>query len=766
MPEQPLRRGNHSRRTFLKRAAALGLGAAGAAMFPGSNVRVDAIRRGGHRPGKARNEEVRDQNRQDFSAGEAHGASVRGQGAAASVRGKSGAAFKSRPIPVPFAPTHVGLIWTSHGAPSDITLSVRGSGNGQDWSTWQQVGIEAISSNAHGAIPVHGELTDESLLDVAGARIFGTLAGMNRPQFLQYWIDFHSDHDVDIGEVALACIDAAGDDEDSSAAWFATARADEINEVTLTNSAEISINVITREGWGVNEDHDYTWEERFVPVKKVFLHHTATSNNYSNGAAEVRAIHSYHATNLGWGDIGYQILVDRFGNIYEGRRGRVRETGDREVLSNGVEGGHVLSYNYGSTGIAALGNSQQGQWNRFWGDAGLDAIVDAVAFECGRHFLHPEGKSDFLRTDRVWHEALTHCVGHRDGTSTQCPGSRLYDFLNNELRDRVAGKLEGDDPPSGLAAVQDEDQLQFDWNAASDEDFHYFFEGWWRWVDDNGVSHIDYLSEHSSDFASHGWGDHSGAGWDGGTKSGNSADFSLTATGQYTLHIRKAGEDFAFADHYTVLVEDLEAEPDEPDEPEEFQVFGGVHVTAENEDEVLGEPIEGATVTLVGGNDVNMETITNEEGDFEFGKVPAGDYDVTATAEGYEPETVPITVEDTDFGVIFQLDPVEDDSDDDDGDEDEEPAEPIIDHFAVDSRTTGPWFRADVRWEVSGSNLESVTSELLNGNGNVLDSTTSSVSGSTASGEHELRTRDNGPSTVLLTVTDVSGNSHSEERSV
>ncbi len=727
-------------------------------MFPGSNVRVDAIRRGGRRPGKARNEEVRDQSVQDFSAGEAYGASVRGQGTAASVRGKSGAAFKSRSIPVPFAPTHVGLIWISHGAPSDITLSVRGSGNGQDWSTWHEIGIEAISSNAHGAIPVHGELSDESLLDVNGARIFGTLAGMNRPQFLQYWIDFRSEQDVDIGEVALACIDAAGNDADSSAAWFATARADEIQEVTLTNDAEISINVITREGWGVDEDHDYTWEERFVPVKKVFLHHTATSNNYSDGAAEVRAIHSYHATNLGWGDIGYQMLVDRFGTIYEGRRGRVRENGDREILSNGVEGGHVLSYNYGSTGIAALGNSQQGQWNRFWDDAGHDSIVDAVAFECGRHFLHPEGKSDFLRTDRVWHEALTHCVGHRDGTSTQCPGSRLYDFLNNELRDRVANKLEGDAPPSGLTAVQDEDQLQFDWNATSEDEFHYFFEGWWRWVDDDGVSHIDYLSEHSSDFASHEWGDHSGASWDGSTQSGNSADFNLTDTGQYTLHIRKTGEGFAFADHYTVLVEDLEAEPDEPDE---YRVSGGVYVADEDEDSGLDDPIDGATVTLVGDNDVDMQTETDEDGNFDFGKVPAGDYEVTATAEGFEPATMLITVDDMDVGVIMQLDPVEDDE----GDEGEEPAEPVIDHFAVETRTTGPWFRADVRWEVSGSDLESVTSELLDGNGNVLDSATSSVSGSTASGEHELRTRDNGPSSVLLTVTDVSSNSVSEERS-
>jgi len=89
--------------------------------------------------------------------------------------------------------------------------------------------------------------------------------------------------------------------------------------------------------------------------------------------------------------------------------------------------------------------------------------------------------------------------------------------------------------------------------------------------------------------------------------------------------------------------------------------------------------------------------------------------------------------------------------------------DPAIDSFSVSTRTTGPWARAKTSWSVSDvdGDLASVTSELLDGNGTVLDSATSSVSGASASGQHDLRTRSN-PASVRLTVTDAEGNSVSE----
>ena len=104
----------------------------------------------------------------------------------------------------------------------------------------------------------------------------------------------------------------------------------------------------------------------------------------------------------------------------------------------------------------------------------------------------------------------------------------------------------------------------------------------------------------------------------------------------------------------------------------------------------------------------------------------------------------------------------EDDDDEDDDDDDEAESDPVIDTFDVNARSSGPWSRADVDWAVSDEDgaLDSVTTELLDGD-EVLDSETSSVSGSSASDEHEVRTRDN-PDSVRLTVTDEAGNETSE----
>jgi subtilisin len=106
-----------------------------------------------------------------------------------------------------------------------------------------------------------------------------------------------------------------------------------------------------------------------------------------------------------------------------------------------------------------------------------------------------------------------------------------------------------------------------------------------------------------------------------------------------------------------------------------------------------------------------------------------------------------------------------DDDDDDDDDDGEPESAPLIDTFSVDTSSSGPWSNADVDWAVADDDgdLESATTELLDGS-TVLESESSSVSGSSASGEHELRSRD-GPDGIRLTVIDEAGNETSETQS-
>ena len=113
-----------------------------------------------------------------------------------------------------------------------------------------------------------------------------------------------------------------------------------------------------------------------------------------------------------------------------------------------------------------------------------------------------------------------------------------------------------------------------------------------------------------------------------------------------------------------------------------------------------------------------------------------------------------------------------DDSDDgeegDDGDDGEEVGDnaPTIDTYNVSTRTSGPWSRATVNWTVSDADgdLDTVLIEMLDGN-TVQDSSTINVSGSSASGETELRTRGSADS-VRITVTDEQGNSVSQSENI
>jgi hypothetical protein len=107
--------------------------------------------------------------------------------------------------------------------------------------------------------------------------------------------------------------------------------------------------IYSRAAWGADE-RKMTWTPQYSSsIKAVTLHHTVNSNTYSAAdvPAMLRSIYNYHAVTNGWGDIGYNVIVDRFGRLWEGRAGGT---------TRAVQGAHAGGFNSYTAGISMLGD--------------------------------------------------------------------------------------------------------------------------------------------------------------------------------------------------------------------------------------------------------------------------------------------------------------------------------------------------------------------------------------------------------------------------
>jgi uncharacterized protein with LGFP repeats len=79
----------------------------------------------------------------------------------------------------------------------------------------------------------------------------------------------------------------------------------------------------SRAEWGADESLRTEAPSYSRTLEAVTVHHTAGSNDYTEARcpAVLRGIYAFHVKSRGWSDIGYNVLVDRFGTAWEGRAG-------------------------------------------------------------------------------------------------------------------------------------------------------------------------------------------------------------------------------------------------------------------------------------------------------------------------------------------------------------------------------------------------------------------------------------------------------------
>ncbi|MEK6275277.1 MAG: N-acetylmuramoyl-L-alanine amidase [Actinomycetota bacterium] len=181
--------------------------------------------------------------------------------------------------------------------------------------------------------------------------------------------------------------------------------------------------IISRASWGANERIRRGGPNYADSVRYAVVHHTAGSNSYTRAqsAAIVRSIQRYHVLGNGWDDIGYNFLVDKYGQVFEGRYGGI----DRNVV-----GAHAQGFNTGSSGVALIGTYEGAAIT----PAARTALTRLLAWRLDVAHVDPRSSFSWRSSGNPRFPAgqaitLRTVSGHRDTGYTTCPGSRLYGEL-------------------------------------------------------------------------------------------------------------------------------------------------------------------------------------------------------------------------------------------------------------------------------------------------------------------------------------------------
>ncbi len=221
-----------------------------------------------------------------------------------------------------------------------------------------------------------------------------------------------------------------------------------------------NLKVIPRAGWGADEvlrykNNEQVWPEEYADIEKIIIHHTAGSTGGDAPGDSVQAVYKWHARNLGWGDVGYNFLVDQTGAVYEGRYG-----GDGVIGGHAYDSSREIGWNRGTIGISILGTYgawvdevkqgyylehptyypqgrvrnerlKDGKWQIYLDDQlspeAEDSLTSLIAAKSLEFDIAPTGVSVFQG------KSLPNVIGHRDVGSTNCPGDSLYNKLS-EIR--------------------------------------------------------------------------------------------------------------------------------------------------------------------------------------------------------------------------------------------------------------------------------------------------------------------------------------------
>lgn len=183
--------------------------------------------------------------------------------------------------------------------------------------------------------------------------------------------------------------------------------------------------IVMRSDWGADESIRRAAPTYADELEAAVVHHTVNSNSYSRADAPalVRGIYAYHVKSNGWNDIGYNFVIDRFGQVFEGRYGGV---------SSPVIGAHTAGFNTATAGVALLGTHGSTPVST----EARAALVSLLSWRMDQAHVNPSGSASLRSAGNdkfaAGRTVTTRAVGgHRDLFSTECPGSLAYGVIDS-----------------------------------------------------------------------------------------------------------------------------------------------------------------------------------------------------------------------------------------------------------------------------------------------------------------------------------------------
>jgi hypothetical protein len=327
---------------------------------------------------------------------------------------------KTVSVPLPWRANMVGVSFVAPAHQKGVTVEAR-SHDGNGWSGW-----ENIDENDNGGDGIEHEY--QSARTSTSAMWIGTADGLD----VRITVPENA---RSLRDVRVHLINTLGNATPKSTVSRLLAAVGGFfrlqGNVRPADAAPTQPTIISRAQWGADPSLlNLPCPGIADRVQMVIVHHTDTGNSYSRStsAAMVRGIYRYHTNTRGYCDIAYNFLVDKYGQIFEGRNGGITKN---------VIGAHALGMNTETVGVATLGTFTSTSPTQ----AMYTSLEKLLAWRMDLAHIPPIGKVTMTyRADEKYHNgqqiSLNRISGHRDVNLTSCPGSKLYSHLSG-IRDAV-----------------------------------------------------------------------------------------------------------------------------------------------------------------------------------------------------------------------------------------------------------------------------------------------------------------------------------------